>query len=264
MDIGTAKPSSEEKEAVKHHLIDIITPDDSYDAGRFVKDTEKLIQEIQHQDKIPIIVGGTGFYFKSLMEGLSSLPPIPIEIRQSLAEEMKSSSSEEMYLELQKVDSVIAERTHPNDGQRILRALEVFRATGIPLSRHWENKPEAPDFKILNVLLLQDRQILYSKINNRMDSMLSKGLLEEIDSILKKGYDIDCPGMKTLGYREFLPYLSGVAPLDECVIKAKQNSRNYAKRQLTWYRKQNFHLTFTMDEVTLSHIFCKIFSNIRS
>ncbi|MCD4650310.1 MAG: tRNA (adenosine(37)-N6)-dimethylallyltransferase MiaA [Candidatus Cloacimonetes bacterium] len=263
MDIGTAKSSPADKARVRHHLIDVITPDELYDAGRFAREAGELIQQMHKAGKIPVIAGGTGFYIKTLMEGISTLPPVPEAIRQKLEAELSESSSSAMYQRLKEIDTVAATRTHPNDRNRVLRALEVFEATGIPISRHWENKPTPPDYITIRILLNQARENLYDKINRRMDTMLAIGLLDEIASLLEMGFNNSCPGMKTLGYREFLPYLSGVTQLAECVDTAKQNSRHYAKRQLTWYRKQNFDLTFDTEKISLSNVISEILMRLK-
>lgn len=254
LDIGTAKPSPDELEQVKHYLIDIIDPADSYNAGRFVKDSEQVIHGLHTAGKIPIVCGGTGLYIRSLLKGLFSMPDSDPALRASLKEELSQLGIDKLYQKLQTLDPKIAEKISCNDSQRILRALEVYYITGKPLSKHWEEQDTTSKYKSFRILLNPPRQTLYQRIDHRLDIMLSRGLIEEIKQLLSTGVSQDSPGMNTLGYKEFLPYLSGAQSLDEGLDKAKQHSRNYAKRQVTWYRKCEFDFAIITSSFTLSDI----------
>ncbi len=258
LDIGTAKPSPEELDRVPHHLISIITPDQNYNAGRFIADAETVISSQQAMGVIPVICGGTGLYIASLLKGLFSLPSIDIQIRQQLVERMESEGLPVLYRELETVDPQFAGRISSNDKQRILRGLEVFHATGIPLSEHWQKQQNLQRYRCFRILLDLPRPLLYARINQRIVRMLEKGLLHEIEAVLNRGYSPDCPGLNSLGYKEFIPHLCLGADLSLCLDRAAQHSRNYAKRQCTWYRKYKFDLTLSDPDFILSNITGKV------
>ncbi len=254
LDIGTAKPTKEELLQVKHHLIDIIDPVDSYNAGRFVKDAEQAIDDLHKASKIPIICGGTGLYIRSLLKGLFSMPDSDPAIRSNLKEELSHQGIDYLYCKLQSLDPKITEKISSNDSQRILRALEVYYITGKALSKHWEEQESINKYQSIRILLNPPRETLYQRIDHRLDIMLMQGLLEEIKQLLSAGLSEESPGMNTLGYKEFLPYLRGDQSLDESLARAKQHSRNYAKRQVTWYRKCEFDFAIMSSSFTLSDI----------
>jgi len=243
LDIGTAKPSLAEQQEVKHHLIDIINPNEPFSAGKFVVEAQKIIDEMHSQNKLPIVCGGTGLYIKSLINGIANIPDIDPELKidlQNLAEEKGNIF---IHNKLMQVDPIAAEKIEVNDLKKALRALEVFEATGKPISAFWKEQENSVKFSPINVLILDERAKIYDRINNRVDLMLDMGLLNEIEALLKKGYKESDPGMLTVGYREFYPFFHGVDSLQRCIDLAKKHSRNYAKRQLTWYRKIDFDLT---------------------
>ena len=264
MDIGTAKPSKEEREKIPHHLIDIKDPDEQFNAGEFVRLAEKACTEIAGKGSLPIVSGGTGFYIKNLVEGMTNTPPSDINIRNSLIEELALKGASSLMEELQKADPISAARIHINDEYRLLRALEVFRLTGQPLSSFpspWsktgnnENtvkKHESPgfyirgNFRFLLIGLRRNREELYKRINERTSAMFKAGLAEEVKSLYEKNYTPGDPGLRAIGYREFF-----VENLDK-TVKGKdawhfsidyegvekliaQNSRRYAKRQITFF-----------------------------
>ncbi len=259
LDIGTAKPSKEIQNKIKHHLIDIVNPGEEYSAGDFVKDTEKLIYEFHKKDKLPLIVGGTGFYIKALIEGIFKAPSIPREIREKLKQIAEEKGSEFLYEYLKEKDPCSAERANPNDVHRIIRALEVYEATGKTITQLWqENPPDKRNFKTFNILITENREILYKHINHRVDEMLKNGLLKEMKELFKKGYNEKSPGMNTVGYKELFPYFEEKRNLEECIREIKKNTRNYAKRQFTWYRKIDFDLTLQASNINFSIILQKI------
>lgn len=250
LDIGTAKVTKEEQKRVKHHLIDIIYPDETYNAGAFVKDASLIIEKLHSEGKIPVICGGTGLYIKALLKGLFFLPPLPQEIRQNLKQRLKEEGLAALYAELKSLDHLFAEKISENDTQRILRGLEVAIGTGIPLSEHWQKQKSSCKYNAFRILIDIPRPELYQRINQRIEKMLAQGLLAEIENLFALGYDENSPGLNCLGYKEFLPYFKKEAGLEECILLAAQHQRNYAKRQVTWYRKGNFDLVISPSGIT--------------
>ena len=250
LDIGTAKVTKEEQKRVKHHLIDIINPDETYNAGAFVKDASIIIEKLHSEGKIPVICGGTGLYIKALLKGLFSLPPLPQEIRQNLKQRLKEEGLAALYAELKSLDPLFADKISENDTQRILRGLEVAIGTGIPLSEHWQKQKSSCKYNAFRILIDIPRPELYQRINQRIEKMLAQGLLAEIENLFALGYDENSPGLNCLGYKEFLPYFKKEAGLEECILLAAQHQRNYAKRQVTWYRKGNFDLVISPSGIT--------------
>ena len=250
LDIGTAKVTKEEQKRVKHHLIDIINPDETYNAGAFVKDASIIIEKLHSEGKIPVICGGTGLYIKALLKGLFSLPPLPQEIRQNLKQRLKEEGLAALYAELKSLDPLFAEKISENDTQRILRGLEVAIGTGIPLSEHWQKQNSSCKYNAFRILIDFPRPELYQRINQRIEKMLAQGLLAEIENLFALGYDENSPGLNCLGYKEFLPYFKKEVGLEECILLAAQHQRNYAKRQVTWYRKGNFDLVISPSGIT--------------
>lgn len=253
LNIGTAKPTPAETARIPHHLIDIVNPDQQYTAGQFCRDAAAHISRLDARGIIPIVAGGTGFYIKSLLEGLASIPPIAPEIREELRNVARLQGEEALRKRLLEADPASARRINSGDIQKMLRALEVYESTGKTITQHWQEQKDSPPYAPFKILFTADRAELYSRINARMDAMIEMGLLKEIDNLLQQ-YQMDDPGMITVGYREFYPYFRGEKPLASCLEMAKQNSRNYAKRQLTWYRKQFFDLTITNKTVIFSEL----------
>lgn len=254
MDIGTAKPTPAERDLVTHHLFDIITPNERYNAGRYVQDAQRTIQLLQTQAKIPLLCGGTGLYVKALLEGLFEHPPIDPALKTKLKQELQQRGTEAMYKKLQAIDPTFADKISAHDPQRILRGLEVFEATGRTLSQHWSEQQHRQRYKALRILVNPERDLLYQSINDRMQKMLARGLIAEIESLLARGYTWTDPGLNSLGYKEFKDYFTKAKTIAQCAQIAAQHHRNYAKRQVTWYRKQKFDLTISPESVSLSDI----------
>ncbi|MDD2649838.1 MAG: tRNA (adenosine(37)-N6)-dimethylallyltransferase MiaA [Candidatus Cloacimonadales bacterium] len=244
LDIGTAKASKIEQQNTKHHLIDIIYPDEKYSAGAFVNDAEKVIENLVHRQKIPIICGGTGMYIKALTDGIFEHQPIDEDIKTELQNTLNKNGLQNLYNHLQEIDPESASNIKPQDKQRIIRALEIILATGKSIREHWEEQKSYQKYKAFNIIVNHDREILYHRINERMDKMLTKGLINEIKTILDMGYSFDSFGLNSVGYKEFAPYFAGLSSLSDCIEFAKQHSRNYAKRQITWYKKIDFNFAF--------------------
>ena len=236
MDIGTAKPSSEVRKVLTHHLIDIKEPTEQFSSGEFIKRAEELIPEIRQRGKIPVLSGGTAFYFKNFLCGLSQAPPSDLEIRTELKSEFNKKGPSALYTELKALDAQSASRIHPNDTYRILRALEVIRLTGIPLSRYMVPSEIRAGSSLFIAGLTRPRVELYNRINARVDKMFEEGLSDEIRILLARGFRQEDPGMRGLGYKEFFEFLSrGCGTKLEVAENIKRNSRNYAKRQITFF-----------------------------
>lgn len=238
MDIGTAKVSEEEMEGIPHHLIDIKEPAEEYSAADFKMDVSKKIDEISAKDRLPIIVGGSGLYIQAALYDYN-FPSIPRDDNRTeeLMREAREAGIERIYNRLAEVDLEQAEKIHPNNHRRVIRALEIYETTG-KTKTTWEKeqKLESP-YNVLFIGLEMDRELLYREINKRVDLMMENGLLEEVTTLYNKGYK-DTQAMKAIGYKEFIPYLEGRQGLDETIEILKQNSRRYAKRQYTWFRNK--------------------------
>lgn len=236
--IGTAKASPQEMEGVPHHLIDCLPPTAPYSVADFVAEAGRLIREIMARGRLPILVGGTGLYLSSLMDGLQfSGPKPPEELRQRLHMQAQQEGAQAMYRRLCKLDPEAARGIHPNNLARVLRALEVCEFDGTPISRQKQlNRPEQPVYDpLLFCLTFADRKTLYERIDARVDRMLTAGLLGEAHTVYE--HRLEYPtAVQAIGYKEFFPFFAGEIPLEICVQKLKQASRNYAKRQLTWFR----------------------------
>lgn len=237
-DIGTAKPSIKDQKTVPHHLIDLINPDEEYSAGRFKKDSEKIISELHAKRKIPIVAGGTGLYIKSLTKGMSLAVPSDPELREELKKRSKKEGSQAMHNELLKVDPIAAKKINPADTFRIERALEVYYLTGKPISSFQSSEQyKANQYDVLYIILNLDRSLLYQRINERVDRMIKKGLVDEVKSILSSGYSDQLKPFQGIGYKEIVQHLRNELTLKEAVENIKKGTRNFAKRQVTWFRK---------------------------
>ena len=237
MDIGTAKPTPAERRRVPHHLLDVVDPDESFNVADYVDLAEQVLSELKAQGTTPLLTGGTGLYVDALLQGfLFPDAPADPKIRQEL-EEQAERDPQSLHRELQRVDPVSAQRMHPNDLRRIIRALEVYRRTGEPISllqqkREQQKRPYDP----LYVGLTRERQELYERINRRVDLMLEQGLVEEVAGLLEK-YPSQPTALQALGYKEIAMYLRGEMSLEEAVELLKRDTRRYAKRQLSWFRR---------------------------
>jgi tRNA dimethylallyltransferase len=238
MDIGTAKPSLAERSAVPHHLIDILDPTESYSAAQFRADAFKLIREISARGRTPLLVGGTMLYFKALREGLSELPDADESVRAHIQAEAAERGWPAMHAQLTEVDPQTAARLKPGDAQRIERALEVFRVSGIPMSRLLGRKKSALPYRLVQLALVpSDRGALHRRIEARFDAMLERGLIDELRS-LRKRYALrpGLPSMRCVGYRQAWQHLEGELDRDELRARGIFATRQLAKRQLTWLR----------------------------
>ncbi len=239
MDIGMDKPTEAERQGVPHRLIDLVEPDQPFNVGLFRRAAMAEIERLYQAGKLPFVVGGTGLYVRALVRGLWDGPSADWELRRALVREAEERGPEHLYRELQRVDPASAERLHPRDEAKIIRALEVYRLSGRPLSEaHRAHGFAEAAFRPLLIGLARDREALYRRINARVDEQLAKGLLDETKRLLGRGYSRELGSMKGLGYRQLSGYLAGDYGFDEAVRRLKRDTRHFAKRQLTWFRKE--------------------------
>ena len=239
MTIGTAKPDETELAAVPHHLVDIVSPHESFDAALFAEAAGKKIEELSKRDILPIIVGGTAFYIKALLYGLFRENPANQKTLEKLALEYDEKGPDEMHNKLKSIDPVSASKIHKNDSFRIVRALEVFESTGKPISSFQkEHSFQDQKYETLKIALTMDREKLYERINKRVDIMIGDGLLEEVKGLLDKGYTKDLKSMRSIGYKHMIEFLEEINDWEETVRLLKRDTRRYAKRQFTWLRKE--------------------------
>lgn len=236
MDIGTAKPTPEQRTGVPHHLIDVAAPDRLFSAADFAEAADEAIRAITARGRRVIVVGGTGLYIRALLKGLVDSPSGAGEVRKALQEEAARVGNEAMLEQLRQVDPELAARMHPNNLVRIIRALEVHRLTGIPLSRHQqEHAFSARRYDSLQIGISIDRTELYARIEARVDRMLAEGLADEVRGLVAQGYGRHLKAMRAIGYKETAAYLAGECSLEEALELMKRDTRRYAKRQLTWF-----------------------------
>lgn len=252
LDIGTAKPTIEDRTKVVHHFIDELLPDQNFSAGDFQKQARRRIQTIIERGKRALIVGGSGLYIEAAVDGFFEGPSANPEIRGELERRLRKEGSQALLDELRTIDPVLAEKMLPSNTRRIIRALEVYKVTGIPLSVHHKNEKKLPPFRTEIIGLMWDRKKLYSRINQRVDWMINNGLLNEVNKLIEMGYSLRNNSLQTVGYKEVFQFLEGVINFDNMVNLIKQNSRRYAKRQLTWFKKDERIKWFEMkDEAEL-------------
>ncbi len=244
LDIGTAKPTPEERRRVRHHLIDVCELDEVYNVQRFRQDAARLIPEIQGRGRVPILVGGSTLYVEALTVGLFEGAGADPELR----ERMDGAPLDQLYEQLREVDPDTAARLHPNDRLRITRALEVYEQTGDPISARRRETEPLP-FRFQKVGLHRDRTALYERINERVDRMIQAGLIEEARRVYPQLHP-DLPAYRTITYQELFEHFAGRWSLEHAIRKIKQHTRNYAKRQLTWHRRyDDIHWIDVTDKV---------------
>lgn len=237
MDIGTAKTTKEDQEIIPHHMIDIIDLSQEYNVAQYIRDASTAIDDIKRRNKIPLVVGGTGLYVKALIDGLFVGPSGDKETRTRLEERVKIEGLNSLYSELIKVDPTSANRIKPKDKRRIFRALEVYYITGKPISSfqtQWERNADVPI-----IGLNRDRRDLYNRINDRVEKMFQDGFVNEVRGLIKQGLVQNKTASQALGYKEILGFLDGKYTLDQAKELIKRNTRHFAKRQLTWFKKDD-------------------------
>jgi len=241
MDIGTSKPSPELLEKYPHHLVNIRDPSQVYSAAEFRHDALGIMDDIVSRNKIPLLVGGTMLYFRALINGLSDLPAANAEVREALEKDLSTFGLGVMHKKLQAVDPLAAKKIHPNDPQRVQRALEVYEISGIPISKWWEkeNKQKLPYTLLKLAIGVSDRAILHQRIATRFAQMLDEGFIDEVRSLRARGnLELNTPSMRSIGYRQVWQYLDGDYDRDEMEFKGVVATRQLAKRQLTWLRSE--------------------------
>ncbi len=238
LDIGTAKPTKAEQEQIPHHLVDIAQPWQAYTVARYADDAKRVITQITARGRLPVLVGGTGFYLQALTQGLHlggvrSDPKVRERLKASARDEQ---GKRRLHDRLRAVDPATAAKLHPNDITRVSRALEVYELTGVPISDQEQPVFESP-FEFCLIGTVMDRQLLYRRINARVDIMIKDGLLGEVEALLAEGVPKDAQAMQGIGYKELLAVMTEQRTLADAVSDIKRNTRHYAKRQLTWFRR---------------------------
>lgn len=260
LDVGTAKPSAEERQGIPHYLLDFLSPETPYSVADFTAAADPLIRDITARGRLPLVVGGTGLYITSLLSGMAFAPEkTDPAIRARLQARADTEGGAALYAELQRIDPDYAAQVHPNNLPRVIRALELFEATGRRMSdQRREARPaEAPYHALCLCLTCRDRAVLYSRIDRRVDEMVENGVLDEARQVYDHR-DAYRTAAQAIGYKEFFPYFEGTANLTECTERLKQATRNYAKRQLTWFRRQNDAAWLYLDEEDVTERACTL------
>jgi len=237
MDIGTAKPTTDEQSRVAHHMIDLIDPDEHFDARQFAEMAYEKIMKLYVGGVTLFVVGGTGLYIKALVHGLFKASRSDMHVRERLQEQARIYGADSLYQRLRRHDPDTAERIHPNDSYRIIRALEVHELTGKPITAfQQEHGFKDNRFRALKIGLHINREVLYDRINHRVDAMIDSGFLDEVKRLLEMGYSDDLKSMQSIGYRHLIDFIKGRCSWDETMRTLKRDTRRYAKRQLTWFK----------------------------
>ena len=238
--ILTARPSQDDMDGIEHELYGHVPAVQSYSTGHWLRDVELLLERIRINGKMPIFVGGTGLYFKALTGGLSDMPDVPSEIRALYRQRLEEQGPQELFAELQEQDPELAQKLNPSDGQRIVRALEIFTSTGRSISAYTASKgrvivePQCAR----KIVVLPDRVLLHARINQRFSKMMNEGAVEEVKALLEQNPDPASPSMKAIGVREIAQFLNGNLSMDDVIELSSTATRQYAKRQMTWFRNQ--------------------------
>lgn len=260
MDIGTAKPSEQERQGIPHHLIDVVDPSHDFTVAEYQELAEKAISDIQEKGKVPLLTGGTGLYIRAVIDGFD-FPgqDEDLALRARLQRFAQVHGNEALHRMLQKVDPTSAQRLHPNDVRRVIRALEVYELTGIPLSQHLKGQEDRPPrHKAVMFGLTRPRQQLYKRCDERVELMLKNGLLDEVRNLLNMGFDQRSTALQAIGYKELIGYFTGQYSWDEAVRLLKRNTRRYAKRQYTWFLRDNRITWLDLSQMSLSDAAAKI------
>jgi len=249
MDIGSSKPSKAEMGTVRHHLIDIVNPDYPFTAGDYCIRAASASLEVEGRGKVPLIVGGTGFYINSFCDGIDEIPDIDESLKNIVAFEYDNGNRDLLYEELKQIDPVFASKVHINDRQRIIRGLSVYRGTGRSISSYFGDKKKNKIVDTLFIGVYVDREHLFKRIDLRVDLMIKKGFVEEVEKLRSMGYFSSLNSMQTIGYSEINGYLEGVNSLEFAVENIKKNTKKYSKKQMTWFKKNKSVVWFAPDEI---------------
>jgi tRNA dimethylallyltransferase len=249
MDIGTAKPSMDDRTLVRHHLIDVVNPDETFNAALYAEKARRIVRELQEDKKNIWVVGGTGLYIRVLTGGLLEGPGSDEIMRNVLRQEVERYGTGFLHERLKEKDKAAAEKIHPNDAVRLMRALEVIELSGESIvDRQREHRFSDRPYECLKIGIMDERERLYEKIDRRCDGMVEKGLVGEVESLLTRGYSESLKAMQSIGYRHMAGYLKGTLSLGEAAARMKRDTRNYAKRQLTWFRADGEMIWIRPDE----------------
>jgi len=235
--IGTAKPGAGELSKVKHHFVDMLEPDEDFNISKYEIDSLQIISHLLDKGKIPVVVGGSGLYIRALVDGIFNSVDSDEEYREELKDKREKYGNEYLYEELKKADPQSSEKMLPQNWKRVMRALEVFYLTGQPIWKFQEDYSRKNNCEFLQFGLNWNRKVLYANIEKRVDQMIETGLVDEVKNILSKGYSKELNALNTVGYKEIISFLENEIPLERAVELIKRNTRHYAKRQITWFRK---------------------------
>lgn len=264
LSIGTAKPSAGELTVVKHHFIDLVEPNVEYNVSRFETEALGEIDRIISAGKIPVVVGGSGLYIRALVDGLFNTVDTDEDYREELKIKREKFGNEFIYEELKKVDPLSAEKMLPQNWKRVMRALEVFHITGVPISKFQQEYQRETPHNFIQFGLEWEREVLYKSIEKRVDLMIESGLVEEVQNILSAGFSRQLNALNTVGYKEIISFINNEITLDRAIELIKRNTRHYAKRQMTWFRKDErinwLHVDSGND---LKRISGQIFENVK-
>ena len=267
MDIGTAKASKEVQNKIKHYQLDIITPEKDYSVADYQKDVDPIIEDIFDRNKLPLIVGGTGLYIKAVLEGFSLPDMEPDEkLRESLRQQAKEKGNEYVHDKLKNIDPKLAEKLHPNDIRRIIRGIEIYKLTGHTKTYYKKKQKESPPrYESIKIGLTRNREELYDRIDKRVDLMIKQGLLVEAEYIFNN-YDLDekSTARQAIGYKELFNYFKGEYDKEEAVRLIKRNSRRYAKRQLSFFKRDDSIKWYNLSNLTQDELFEKVLNYLHN
>ncbi|GBD86358.1 tRNA dimethylallyltransferase [bacterium BMS3Abin03] len=236
LNIGTAKPTPEELNEVKHYFINTLEIDEMYNASKFAHGAEKIVELILSKNKTPVVAGGSGLYIKALIDGIADSAEKDEKLRVELLKKRDKFGNEFLYEELKKVDPVSAEKMLPQNWKRVMRALEVYHLTGMPIWKHHSLQSKKSKYEYIQIGLRWERNILYKNIEDRVDKMIYDGLVDEVKQLYESGFDEKLNSLNTVGYKEIFAYLKGEYDLNRAIELIKRNTRRYAKRQITWFK----------------------------
>jgi tRNA dimethylallyltransferase len=255
MDIGSAKVTTQEMQGVAHYLIDVLNPDEEFHVVKFQEMAKAAMQEIYAKGKIPILVGGTGFYIQALLYDIDfTQTEADVEYRKELEQIAKEQGNDVLHAMLQEKDPVSAQKIHPNNVKRVIRALEYYKESQSTISEHNEKeRQKVSPYQSAYFVLTMDRAKLYQRIEERIEQMLKEGLVEEVQSLYRAGYSADLVSMQGLGYKELLEWIEGKCSFEEAIYRLKRDTRHFAKRQLTWFRREREVLWIDKDQYQDEH-----------
>jgi len=265
MDIGTAKASTQEQELIPHHMLDIVDPEEDFSVADYQEQVDELIPEIVERNNLPMLVGGTGLYVKSLIEGFI-FPDMETDwdLRDRLEEEAEEHGTEHVHDKLKEIDPKLADKLHPNDLRRVIRGIEVYRKTG-KTSTHFKEKAKErpPRYQAVKIGLTRDREKLYERINKRVDLMMEEGLLEEVKDLYESGCDLELKSMQALGYKQLINHFEGEYDLEEAIRLIKRDTRHFAKRQLNWFSRDDEIIWFDVGDYDFEELVDAVKEEIR-